>query len=73
MSQVEYVCPMHSEVKQMGPGSCPICGMALEPAEVSLEAEPDQTELEDMTNKLSDDLYYSDWLINWVLLAEKPT
>jgi Cu+-exporting ATPase len=27
-----YTCPMHSEVRQVGPGSCPICGMALEPA-----------------------------------------
>src|ERR1017187_10269129 len=29
---VEYTCPMHTEVRQMGPGSCPKCGMALEPA-----------------------------------------
>ena len=26
-----YTCPMHSEVRQIGPGACPICGMALEP------------------------------------------
>ena len=32
-----YTCPMHPEVRQLGPGSCPICGMALEPLEVSLE------------------------------------
>jgi Cu+-exporting ATPase len=30
--QGEYTCPMHPEVKQTGPGSCPKCGMALEPA-----------------------------------------
>ena len=30
----EYTCPMHPEVRQRGPGSCPICGMALEPVEV---------------------------------------
>ena len=30
--QEEYTCPMHPEVKQAGPGSCPKCGMALEPA-----------------------------------------
>jgi Cu+-exporting ATPase len=30
--QEEYTCPMHLEVKQTGPGSCPKCGMALEPA-----------------------------------------
>jgi Cu+-exporting ATPase len=28
---VEYTCPMHPEVLQMGPGACPYCGMALEP------------------------------------------
>ena len=27
-----YTCPMHPEIRQVGPGSCPICGMALEPA-----------------------------------------
>src|SRR3979409_2347402 len=30
-----YTCPMHPEIRQQGPGSCPICGMALEPLEVS--------------------------------------
>src|SRR4051794_1901551 len=29
--QVEYTCPMHPQIRQMGPGNCPICGMALEP------------------------------------------
>src|SRR5262245_16934493 len=33
----EYTCPMHPEIRQRGPGSCPICGMALEPVEVSVE------------------------------------
>lgn len=31
MENIEYTCPMHPEVRQIGPGSCPICGMALEP------------------------------------------
>ena len=31
---IEYTCPMHPEVVQMGPGTCPICGMALEPKEI---------------------------------------
>jgi Cu+-exporting ATPase len=31
MASVEYTCPMHPEVRQIGPGSCPKCGMALEP------------------------------------------
>ncbi len=30
-SGVEYTCPMHPEIVRFGPGSCPICGMALEP------------------------------------------
>jgi Cu+-exporting ATPase len=36
-----YTCPMHPQILQVGPGSCPICGMALEPVEVSAEAEAD--------------------------------
>ena len=46
----EYTCPMHPEIRQIGPGPCPICGMALEPVTVSLEDEPNQ-ELEDMTRR----------------------
>lgn len=38
---VEYTCPMHPEIVQIGPGSCPICGMALEPKEISLDDAPD--------------------------------
>ena len=33
---VEYTCPMHPEIRQIGPGSCPKCGMALEPVSFSL-------------------------------------
>ena len=33
-----YTCPMHPEIRQVGPGSCPICGMALEPELVTAEA-----------------------------------
>ncbi|MBV9216033.1 MAG: cadmium-translocating P-type ATPase [Acidobacteria bacterium] len=40
-SDVEYTCPMHPEIVQIGPGSCPICGMALEPKEITLEDAPD--------------------------------
>lgn len=32
-----YTCPMHPEVRQVGPGSCPKCGMALEPVEISAD------------------------------------
>jgi len=36
-----YTCPMHPEIIQMGPGTCPICGMALEPMDVFAEVEAD--------------------------------
>lgn len=36
-----YTCPMHPEIRQNGPGSCPICGMALEPEAFSLDSGPD--------------------------------
>jgi len=36
-----YTCPMHPEIVQIGPGSCPICGMALEPMDVFAEVEAD--------------------------------
>ena len=45
-----YTCPMHPEIRQIGPGSCPICGMALEPLLISLDAEPNE-ELVDMTRR----------------------
>jgi Cu+-exporting ATPase len=45
-----YTCPMHPDVRQVGPGSCPICGMALEPEQVSLDDAPDP-ELIDMTRR----------------------
>lgn len=38
---VEYTCPMHPQIVQIGPGVCPICGMALEPKIVSLDDAPD--------------------------------
>ncbi|MGK2873072.1 MAG: heavy metal translocating P-type ATPase [Alphaproteobacteria bacterium] len=46
----EYTCPMHPEVRQTGPGNCPICGMALEPVNVS--ASPTENpELTDMQRR----------------------
>jgi len=47
---VEYTCPMHPEIRQNGPGACPICGMALEPVLVSSDTDPSQ-ELRDMTRR----------------------
>jgi Cu+-exporting ATPase len=45
-----YTCPMHPEIRKTGPGSCPICGMALEPEVASLDAPPNP-ELADMTRR----------------------
>jgi Cu+-exporting ATPase len=46
----KYTCPMHPEIVRDGPGSCPICGMALEPVTVSLDQE-ENPELIDMTRR----------------------
>ncbi len=45
-----YTCPMHPEIRQQGPGACPICGMALEPEMVTAEVAPNE-ELIDMTRR----------------------
>ncbi len=45
-----YVCPMHPQIRQAGPGSCPICGMALEPVAAGGETGPNP-ELIDMTRR----------------------
>ena len=45
-----YTCPMHPEIRQPGPGSCPICGMALEPETVTAVAPPNH-ELIDFTRR----------------------
>ncbi len=45
-----YTCPMHPEVRQVGPGSCPICGMALEPELATADTGPNP-ELVDMTRR----------------------
>ena len=46
-----YTCPMHPDVRQTGPGACPICGMALEPVAIALDAGPNP-ELADMSRRL---------------------
>ena len=46
----EYTCPMHPEVVQIGPGACPLCGMALEPKVASLD-DGENPELADMTRR----------------------
>lgn len=45
-----YTCPMHPQIRQVGPGNCPICGMALEPVVASAES-AENHELKDMTRR----------------------
>jgi P-type Cu+ transporter len=45
-----YTCPMHPQIRQVGPGSCPICGMALEPETASVTEQPN-AELADMSRR----------------------
>jgi len=45
-----YTCPMHPQIRQVGPGACPICGMALEPVATSADDAPN-AELADMTRR----------------------
>ena len=49
-TRTEYTCPMHPEIVRSGPGSCPICGMALEPRTVTGIAE-ENPELRDMSRR----------------------
>jgi Cu+-exporting ATPase len=49
-SATEYTCPMHPQIRQIGPGNCPICGMALEPVIATGEA-GESPELRDMTRR----------------------
>jgi Cu+-exporting ATPase len=51
-SDVIYTCPMHPQIRQTGPGSCPICGMNLEPLEVSLHDDGPDPELLDYSRRL---------------------
>jgi Cu+-exporting ATPase len=50
-ASTEYTCPMHPEVVQLGPGTCPKCGMALEPKEIQEEDESANAELADMRKR----------------------
>jgi P-type Cu+ transporter len=50
LGHVEYTCPMHPQVRQIGPGNCPICGMALEPLIATGET-GESPELRDMTRR----------------------
>jgi Cu+-exporting ATPase len=56
-NNILYTCPMHSEIEQIGPGSCPKCGMALEPITVTLDE--DNHELKDMSRRLKFSVLFS--------------
>ena len=58
-----YTCPMHPQIRQQGPGSCPICGMALEPVEVTSEAPP--------TRRLRDDSDDEEIPVDQVAVGDK--
>jgi Cu+-exporting ATPase len=62
----QYTCPMHPEIVQIGPGSCPKCGMALVPV---AGGEADDTELRDLTRRLWTGIAFS---IPLVILAMAP-
>ena len=47
-----YTCPMHAQVRHPGPGSCPLCGMGLEPETISLEDEGPNPELVDFSRRM---------------------
>src|SRR5229473_2952184 len=59
-----YTCPMHPDYRQIGPGNCPICGMALEPEVVTLDSSPNP-ELVDMTRRF----WVGQTLSNWIQLV----
>ena len=50
MAQTLYTCPMHPQIRQPGPGHCPICGMTLEPVVAAAQVLPN-SELTDMTRR----------------------
>lgn len=64
-----WTCPMHLQIRQNGPGTCPICGMALEPLEPTLEEGPNP-ELTDMTRRFRVSAAFSVPLVVLVVLME---
>ena len=62
--QVTYTCPMHPEIEQIGPGSCPKCGMDLEPK--GIPAEDDSAELNPMKRRFR---WATLWTVPLLLLA----
>jgi len=67
----EYTCPMHPEVLERGPGTCPLCGMALEPKTATL-AEEANPELTDMTRRFRIAAVFSAPLLVLAMLEIAP-
>ena len=69
--EAEYTCPMHPEVRQKGPGACPICGMALEPVDAA-HVEERNVELEDMTRRFYVSLAFTAPILAFMLAEFLP-
>jgi Cu+-exporting ATPase len=69
-TKTEWTCPMHPEIVRDAPGSCPICGMALEPRTVTLEEK--NPELEDMTRRFWASVVLTVPLVAFAMLKEVP-
>ena len=65
-----YTCPMHPQIRRNAPGSCPICGMALEPLNPAMSGEG--AELRDMTRRFWIGLLLSAPLVLWEMLSHAP-
>jgi Cu+-exporting ATPase len=69
--EAEYTCPMHPEVRQKGPGSCPKCGMALEPVDAA-HVEERNVELEDMTRRFFVSLIFTAPIVAFMVAELLP-
>jgi Cu+-exporting ATPase len=69
-TQTEWTCPMHPEIVRDAPGSCPICGMALEPRTVQIEE--DNSELREMTHRLWISAVFTVPLVAFAMLRHVP-
>jgi Cu+-exporting ATPase len=70
---MQYTCPMHPEVVRDAPGTCPICGMALEPRTITAAQESEENpELVDMTRRFSVSVFLSVPLIVMVMAHDLP-
>jgi Cu+-exporting ATPase len=70
-NRIEYTCPMHPEIRQSTPGSCPICGTALEPRSVAAEAEGNP-ELRAMARRFWVSLVFTVPLVALAMLKMAP-